>query len=61
MKEQKEASHLAVDELEITRALRVAVTRAILGSCLVTRVLTHATISVHLDEVEGTVDATRNF
>ena len=56
MKKQKEASHLAVDELEITRALRVAVASAVLGASLVAWVLCHPTVRVHLGEVQSAVE-----
>lgn len=46
---------LAVDELEITGALGVTVARAVGGAGLVARVLGHATVRVHGDEVEGAV------
>jgi len=45
----------AVNELEITGALRVAVSSSVLGTRLVGGVLGHATIKVHLGEVDGTV------
>ena len=48
---------LAVDELEIPRALGVAVAGAVLGTCLVAGILLHAAILVHGNEVEGSVEA----
>lgn len=51
----------SVDELEVTRALRVAVSSTILGSSGVGRVLGHATIGVHGDEVQRTVEAALSF
>lgn len=50
---------LAVDELDVTRALRVAVAGAVLGASLVTRELGHTTISSHLGEVEGAIETAR--
>jgi hypothetical protein len=47
---------LAVDELEITRALRVAVACAVLGTGLVARVLGQTAVLVHGDEVQGAVE-----
>jgi hypothetical protein len=47
---------LTVDELEITRALSIAVTGTILGTSLVGRVLGQSTILVHGHEVESTVE-----
>lgn len=44
-----------VDELEITGALSVAVTGAVLGTSLVVGVLGLSTIKIHGDEVEGAV------
>ena len=41
--------------------LRIAVAGTILGPSLVGRVLAHASVLVHLDKVEGTVQATRKF
>ncbi|KAL3295588.1 glycosyl hydrolase family 7 [Colletotrichum asianum] len=45
---------LAADELEVASALGVAVSSTVLGTGLVGGVLGHATVLVHLDEVEGT-------
>lgn len=52
-------AYLAVDELDILRALCVAVAGSVLRTCLVGRVLSHPTIGVHLHEVESTVKPTR--
>ena len=52
-------AYLSINELQVTRALRVAVTGTVLGTCLVVGELGHATIGVHLDEVEGTVETAR--
>ena len=49
---------LAVDELEVTGALGIAVTCTVLGARLVARVLGQATVLVHGDEVQGAVEAT---
>lgn len=46
---------LTIDELEVTRALAVAVACAILGTGLVAGVLGRTTVSVHGHEVDGTV------
>lgn len=40
---------LSVDELDVVRALRVAVTSAVLGAGLVVLILGQATVGVHLD------------
>lgn len=50
-------TNLAIDELDVVRALRVAVSSAVLGSSLVCRVFGHTTILVHFDEVKGSVQA----
>lgn len=50
-------TYLAGDELEITGALGVAVTRAVLGTSGVAGVLGLATIKVHGDKVQSTVQA----
>jgi hypothetical protein len=47
---------LAVDELEITRALRVAIAGTVLGTGLVAGVLGRTTILIHGDEVQSTVE-----
>ena len=57
----KKRPYLAVDELQVTRALRVAVSSSELGTSLVVGELGHATVSLHLGEVEGTVQATRKL
>lgn len=56
-----ELAYLAVDELEIPGALRVAVTSAVLRASLVARVLLQTTICVHGYEVECTIEATRQL
>ena len=48
--------YLATDELQVTGALGVAVTSTILGTSLVGGVARHATILLHSDEVEGTIE-----
>jgi len=48
---------LAVDELDVSGALAVAVTRAVLGAGLVGGKLGQATVLVHLGEVDSTVQA----
>lgn len=50
--------HLAGDELEISGTLSITVTCSVRSSSLVGRVLGKATIGIHLDKVQGTVDAT---
>lgn len=52
-------TRLSVDELEITRALRVAVASAVLCTSFVVREATDATVSVHLREVDGAVETAR--
>ena len=52
---------LAVDELEVVWALRVAVAGAILGAALVARVLGFAAVLVHLHEVQCAVEAARHL
>jgi len=47
---------LAVDELQITGALSIAVTGTVLGTGLVALVLGHTTVLVHGDEVQGAVE-----
>lgn len=49
-------TYLAVDELDVTRALRIAVTSTVLGTGLVAGELGHSTIRVHLTEVQSTVE-----
>lgn len=50
-------THLAVDELQITRALRVTVTSSVLGTCLVAIVLSQATIGIHGDKVQSSIES----
>ena len=52
---------LAVDELEVVWALRVAVAGAVLGAPLVARVLGFAAVLVHLHEVQRAVEAARHL
>jgi len=52
---------LAINELDVTRALRVAVSGTVCRASLVVRVLGLATIGVHLDEVESAVQAARKL
>lgn len=47
---------LTVDELEVARALRVTVSSTVLGTGLVGWVLGHATVGVHGDKVQSTVE-----
>ena len=50
-------SYLAVDELDVLGALRVAVASTVLGTSLVVRELGQTTVRVHLAEVERAVEA----
>ena len=52
-----EGAYLAVDKLDVVRALSVAVTSSVLGSSLVVGEAGLATVGVHLDEVESAVQA----
>ena len=49
----------SVNELDVTRALRVAVSSSVLGTSLVSWELGQATVGVHLGEVESTVQTAR--
>ncbi len=49
-------AYLAVDELDVVRALGVAIASPVLGTSLVRREPAGATVLVHLDEVERTVE-----
>ena len=49
-------TNLAVDELKIPRALSIAIASSVLGASLVGRILGSSTISIHGDEVDGTVE-----
>lgn len=48
---------LAVDELQVTRALSITVASSVLSTSLVASVLGLATVGVHGDEVQGSVQA----
>ena len=50
---------LAVDELDVARALRVAVASAVLGTSLVRREARQAAVLVHLRQVERAVETAR--
>ena len=54
-------TRLAVDELDVSRALRVAVASTVFGTCLVGREPRHATILVHRREVECAIESTRKL
>ena len=54
-------THLAVDELDVLRALGVAVTSSVLGASLVVGEAGLATVGVHLDEVESAVETARKL
>jgi hypothetical protein len=49
-------AYLAVDELDVARTLGVAVTSTVLGTGLVAGEPGHATVSIHLTQVEGAVE-----
>ena len=51
-------TYLTVDELQVTRALRVTVSGTVLGTSGVVGVLGHATIGVHGNEVQSSVQST---
>lgn len=48
-------TYQAVDKLEVTGALAVAVSRSVLGTSSVGGVLGHATVGVHGNKVHSTV------
>lgn len=52
-------SYLAIDELQIARALRITVSNTILSSSLVSRVSAHSTILVHGHEVKRAIETAR--
>ena len=52
-------THLAVDELDVVGTLGVTVTSTVLGTSLVVSELAGTTIGVHLNQVDGTVETTR--
>jgi hypothetical protein len=52
-------THLSVDELQVTRALRITVAGSVLGTSLVAIVLGEATVGVHGNEVQSSVESTR--
>ena len=52
------ATYLAVDELDVVRALGVAVAGTVLGAGDVAGEAGLATVSVHLNEVEGAIETT---
>lgn len=54
-------THLAVDELQIPRALRITVTGSVFGTGFVARVPGHATIGIHGDKVESSVQSAGQF
>ena len=55
------ATDQAVDELEVARALRVAVASTVLSTSLVCREARNATVSIHLREVDGAVETARKL
>ena len=52
-------TRLSVNELDVVRTLRVAITGTVLGTSFVVGELGHATIFIHLREVESTVETAR--
>lgn len=52
-------THLSVDELQVARALRVTVASTVLSTSLVAIVLGQATVGVHGNEVQSSVQAAR--
>ena len=48
-------TYKTIDELEILRALRIAVTGSVLSTSLVIRKPGHTTIGIHLREIQSTV------
>lgn len=54
-------AYKTVDELQVARALAVAVTSTVLGTGLVGRVLGQTAIGVHGDEVDSAVQAASNL
>ncbi len=57
----KIGTYHSVDELDVTGALRVAVSRSVLGTRLVGWELGQTTVGVHLGEVESTVKTARRL
>jgi hypothetical protein len=57
----EEKTYDTVDELDVPGALRITVASSVLGTSLVVGVLRETTISVHLDEVESTVETARKL
>lgn len=56
MKEQGRETYQSVDELQVTSALRIAVTSSVFGTSRVGFEAFRSTISVHGDEVKSTVE-----
>lgn len=54
-------TYLAVDELQIPRALRITVTSSVLGTGIVARVPGQATVGIHGDKVESSVQSAGQF
>lgn len=54
-------TRLAIDELDVVRALSVTVTSSVLRTGRVSRVLGLATVSVHLNEVHRSVQSAREI
>ena len=52
-------TYLAIDELDIVRALGVAVTSSVFCTSFVGRIFGHTTVGVHLNEVDGSVKTAR--
>ena len=51
-------SYLAANKLQVACALSITIASAILGTCLVRRVLLHTAVLIHSNEVEGRVETT---
>lgn len=56
---RKRATYYAVDKLQVARTLSIAVSSTVLGTGLVVRVLSHATVFVHRDEVQCAIQTAR--
>lgn len=58
---RKDRTYLAVDKLEIPRALGVTVSSTVFSACLIAIILGHSPICIHGGEVQGTVQTTRDL
>ena len=59
--EGKSESYLTVDELQITWALRITVSNAILGTSFISGVSGHSTIGIHGHEVKRAIKTARKI